>query len=582
MAEGYSTQPFVIGSRFNPLDLDTLNKALAPSEAAYNTAQQNYTDLAVSSDILQSRAEQDPTSDWAHRYNDYRNALNNASKELAVKGLYNGLADTVMDLKRRYAQDITPIAAAISKLTEKAKIRASTNPADRIVFSDMPTVDQLIADPEHVDVKYSGADVYKQAYNASKAESARMDKTVFFRDPTFRNYIHELRKRGFEGSGIDTIMEMPVFEELFNNIENQFKRFEGLNHRNHALMRREILNGLIDGIMYEENHRLSAIPQYNYGIKGEKEKEKEQKPREFLRLTPNRLYVSASDDVISALEKNKKALSDYNKIIISDLTSDTYIPNPAVRDGTDKEGKKSFSNLLSSELRRQYAEGDETNAGLWSALIDKYKELNDHTHDTMSYTEYDFLIDESEKPYWNDIVNNGFGNSNWQKARFDRNYKTYIKEPDQSRTSIQGTKNSGVFTNNPLTITKVSISPYGLVGTFRDDKGNTSRYYLDPQNNINWSNAWEAMKAHEQLSKLYIDAENKNNTTVSLNTKQQETLKKLKETNPELFKEDIPDSVNLTVLKEVMKQLLNNVAWHLAQTTARTDTKQQTVNSIGQ
>jgi predicted transcriptional regulator len=252
---------FEINSKFDPFSYADFVAPLKDATTAHQKIEEDYTNLESSAETLRARAEKEalknPNSTWLKKYNAYMSDLNNAVSDLAHYGLQPGIRMQVRNARKNYYNSIDPVVKAIAQQQKLSDSQYAQNPALRMVYGDMPTIDQLIGDMTIKPVSYSGQDVYTQAATSAKAVSSREQLNTFLKNQ-MPGYIMQVKRVGFKDNPrtIEDMLKHKEIKAIVNNVSQQFGNFEGLNDANKKKMQGEILKGLLDGVVYREDKQL--------------------------------------------------------------------------------------------------------------------------------------------------------------------------------------------------------------------------------------------------------------------------------------------------------------------------------------
>lgn len=269
----YSLQ---VDSTFKPFTYAELLAPVKESTEAHQKVEEQYSLLASQAETLKARAEQEkidnPNSKWLVKYEQYINKLEKAAADLATYGLNPNVRQDLFTVKKDYFSTVDPVIKAITQQQKLSDTQYAQNPALRMVYGDMPTIDALIGDMTLKPTAYSGTDIYTQAATSSKAASARNIINTFSNDPQFAGYIRQTKQKGYQFKDIQDMLSNPTFANLVDTVVEQFGgdvttdsngskvvTFNGLNEQGNKRLKGEILKGLIDGVIFEQDKQL----QYN-------------------------------------------------------------------------------------------------------------------------------------------------------------------------------------------------------------------------------------------------------------------------------------------------------------------------------
>jgi len=252
---------FVINSQFKPFSYAELLAPVHASTEAHQKVEDEYTALSSQAETLRARAEQEaltnPDSKWIKKYNDYAAKLEASASDLAQYGLQPGVRQQIMQAKKDYFNSVDPAVKAIAQQQKLSDMQYSQNPALRMVYGDMPTIDALIGDMTLKPVSYSGQDVYTQAMTSSKAASARNVVNEFMKDPQFAGYIRQVKAAGYDAKTIDDMLKIPELKGVVDMVKNQFGGFDGVSENNQKKLEGEVLKGLFDGVSYTKDQAIT-------------------------------------------------------------------------------------------------------------------------------------------------------------------------------------------------------------------------------------------------------------------------------------------------------------------------------------
>lgn len=117
----------IINSRFRPFSYDELIKPMLQYKEAYDKAEADYSTLATQTEQWKDVANQTQSPEAYAMYNKYANDLNNVIDDFS-KGMTFQNRSQLLNMKRRYASDIIPIAKADAALKEANDLRIKAGP----------------------------------------------------------------------------------------------------------------------------------------------------------------------------------------------------------------------------------------------------------------------------------------------------------------------------------------------------------------------------------------------------------------------------------------------------------------------
>lgn len=246
----------VIGSKFQPFSYERYIKPYQLYNEAYTEQENALNTLSVTSELLRERAlaEKANGQEWAGKYLDYLDSLKAQADALSKEGLNVNSRRALSNLKTAYGTTVAPVQKAIEAQAALAKIAASQNPALRMQYGEMPTIDALIADPTKTQIGYSGAAVEESAAKLAAQAASRTTSDSF---NAFRHYwMRHLQTVGYNQATINKFLEeastIPELQKIYKQVTDQFGGFEGLSNTQKTKMQGEILTGILKGAGYKE------------------------------------------------------------------------------------------------------------------------------------------------------------------------------------------------------------------------------------------------------------------------------------------------------------------------------------------
>ena len=246
----------IVNSKFQPFSYERYIKPYQLYNEAYTEQENALNTLSVTSELLRERAlaEKANGQEWAGKYLDYLDSLKAQADALSKEGLNVNSRRALSNLKTAYGTTVAPVQKAIEAQAALAKIAASQNPALRMQYGEMPTIDALIADPTKRQVGYSGATVEESAMKLAAQAAARNTSESF---KAFKTYwMRQLQTAGYDRATINRFLEdaksIPELQDITKQVSAQFGNFEGLSDAQKDIMKGEILTGILKGAGYKE------------------------------------------------------------------------------------------------------------------------------------------------------------------------------------------------------------------------------------------------------------------------------------------------------------------------------------------
>lgn len=243
---------------FTPFTFEQMLKPMAMYTQEYNAIEEGIAELGSKADLMRMYANEEPDSKVANMYNAYANDLDKQAESLAKQGLTPSSRRGLLDLKKRYSSEITPIETAVARrkqLAEEQRKAILANPSlmyDRY-FSNARLQD-IIDNPELSYTPISGNELYAKGAAAAKASSLR--NLSFGQAKVLGDQYWQLTKRqGYSASQAAKFLadtnNIPELKDAIERIkaetgtsilgQNDLKRAENY-----------IIDGIMSGLTYGE------------------------------------------------------------------------------------------------------------------------------------------------------------------------------------------------------------------------------------------------------------------------------------------------------------------------------------------
>lgn len=258
---------FVIDSSFQPF---TLQDYLAPGliyKEAFEKAEEAYNELSQKADVFRDLSSSLPEDSKARKiYEGYAGNLRAQAEDLAQNGLTLGNRGALSSLKRRYSGEIGRLERANEALKKAQETREAlmASGKDMIYAVDNFNIDDFL-DGKRPDMFAVNSDeLYARGAAAGKAASSRVFSVNGEEQTLGGYYLDYVQKKGYSKEQINAFLKDPnAIPELRDIADNIIKERIGtrLTGANLERARQSIINGIVDGAIYEELHS----PQKNLG-----------------------------------------------------------------------------------------------------------------------------------------------------------------------------------------------------------------------------------------------------------------------------------------------------------------------------
>lgn len=133
----------VINSQFRPFTYDELAKPLVAYKQEYDKVEQDYSDLVTQTEMWADIANRENSPEAYAMYQKYSNALNSVVDDFS-RGMNATNRGQLLNMKRRYAREITPIAQASEAMKAANEYRAKMGPDAIFQVGEYNSIDQFL------------------------------------------------------------------------------------------------------------------------------------------------------------------------------------------------------------------------------------------------------------------------------------------------------------------------------------------------------------------------------------------------------------------------------------------------------
>lgn len=243
----------VANTQFKARNFEDLIKPYTMYTQEYRAQEDAIADLATKADVWQGLANEQLDPVAYAQYTNYANALKDQAAVIADRGLNDSSRQAMLNLKRRYASEITPIEQAYTNRKAQADEQRKALLANPTLMlsrrADTTSLDRYMENPNLGYESYSGALLTQQAAQAAAAIAK------------------ELRNYG-RGKALDNFTKTWIQEHGYSAAEVAF----AINHPNDPRANK-VLNSIVDNVMadsgisnWADNSTLNQA--YNYTRQG--------------------------------------------------------------------------------------------------------------------------------------------------------------------------------------------------------------------------------------------------------------------------------------------------------------------------
>lgn len=276
---------FVIDSSFQPFSMQEMLVPFSAYKDAFEKSEEQYDTLAQSADKFKYLSETLPEGSKARQiYEGYANELSKQAEDLAHNGLSMSNRRALTSLKRRYQGEIGRLLQADEAMREEKKIRRSLSAQDSSMLYalDNLDIDSFLDDNTPNLYNISGNELYTRGAAAGKAASQRVFSAGDAGSTLNGYYRDYVQKMGYNRDTIQKFYHdmsaIPELQMAADAILEERGVNQNLTGYNLQRARQSVINGMIDGAVYQENHS----PQRDLGVLTQAEKVADARAREQL------------------------------------------------------------------------------------------------------------------------------------------------------------------------------------------------------------------------------------------------------------------------------------------------------------
>lgn len=260
---------FVVSPSFNPFSMQEMLVPFSAYKDAFEKSEEQYDTLTQGADKFKYLSETLPEGSKARQiYEGYANDLRTQAENLAHNGLTMGNRRALTSLKRRYQGEMGRILQADEAMREEKKLRQSLGAQDTSLLyaNDNLNIDDFLDGNTPNLYRISGNELYTRGAAAGKAASSRIFSAGDAGSTLNGYYRDYVQKMGYSPETIRKFYEdmstIPELQRAADAILEERGVNENLSGYNLRRARQSVINGMIDGAVYQENHS----PQRDLGV----------------------------------------------------------------------------------------------------------------------------------------------------------------------------------------------------------------------------------------------------------------------------------------------------------------------------
>ena len=291
----------VIEPSYEPMSMQEMLTPFMMYKDAYEKSEEAYNELSSQSDKFKYLSETLPEGSKARQlYEGYANELNSQAQDLARNGLSMGNRRALTNLRRRYQGEIGRLVSADAAMQEEKKLRRTMNAKDSSMLyaTDNMSIDDFLdgATPNLYNI--SGNDLYVRGAAAGKSASSRVYQAGDEGSTLGGYYRKWVERNGYNADSINAFRAnasaIPELQKAADDILAEKGVLDNLSGVNLERARQSVLNGIIDGAVYQEK----INPVRDPGVMSAAERASDSRARQSLQLQRDKLeYEKATSGI---------------------------------------------------------------------------------------------------------------------------------------------------------------------------------------------------------------------------------------------------------------------------------------------
>lgn len=267
---------YVIDNSFQPFSMQEMLVPFSAYKEAYEKSEEQYNELSEKADKFKYLSETLPEGSKARElYEGYANDLTKQAEDLAHNGLSMSNRRALTSLRRRYQGEIGRLLQADEAMREEKKLRRSLSAQDSSMLYaiDNLNIDSFLDGETPNLYNISGNELYTRGAAAGKAASSRVFSAGDAGSTLNGYYRDYVQKMGYSRDTIQKFYKdmstIPELQMAADAILEERGVNQNLTGYSLQRARQSVINGMIDGAIYQENHN----PQRDLGVLTETEKQ---------------------------------------------------------------------------------------------------------------------------------------------------------------------------------------------------------------------------------------------------------------------------------------------------------------------
>ena len=392
---------------FKPFSFQEMLQPLAMYTEAHREVENAYSELDSQANAIGALANETNDPITYQKYKAYESALREQADILATQGLTPGSRKSLLDLKGRYAKDITPIQNAITRrraLQDEQRKALLSNPTLMFQrnFNELSydtSLDRFLDNPDYdYGEQYSGALITKQVSDMSKHLAKELRGTSTGRLDDYTKTF--LQKYGLSSGEVLQAINNPkdpksskalraIYDSAVGAVPKSIRERYADDVNHYASM------GFWDAVGQD---KISTFEDYGARLTAQGKGNGNPLTQNGYGLNPSNIYSSKEQEEVD------KNVAKYSQYFTKDNKGNTIL----TKEGMDElnKSKTSYSHSRGEDittpsgfysLMSSLGYTDNTSSANVAKLWDKYLSDNDFSkYDATKYTEYVYKLDPSK------------------------------------------------------------------------------------------------------------------------------------------------------------------------------------------
>nr|DAN72167.1 MAG TPA: hypothetical protein [Crassvirales sp.] len=354
----------VINSKFQPFSFERYIQPLQMYGAAFREQQDALSEIDTKASVWEKLANEQPDSETSRQYKAFADDLHKQAESISKYGINTSSRQAMLDMRSRYAKEITPIEQAYNKraadIVRQQKLSDATG--GKTVFTRTAATTSL--DDYRKGIEDFGQANLDQIMQESAAGAKAMSARIFNREEVKNafdgDYYALIQRQGLSPEQAAEVLagsgKYPEFTKYINDTKSKYN-INAYDKKSQERINSAIIQGINAGMVYQENY----TPVNNWRAQSDNTFQHQ------LELQNNDLENKAKLAQLSGANANGVAINPLNIYSAAEKTAEENAYNNNIRNFSKyfytKNGKTHLTWAGLQEYRRNAA-SKEIKAGL--------------------------------------------------------------------------------------------------------------------------------------------------------------------------------------------------------------------------